>query len=358
MLKIGSILYTELSFIAEGVGNCGWQVILISSILAITIFLIAYSMYKLMPEDSIFEACNQNLGPVISKIFMALMIIYLSFYCSVRLREGVEILDSYEYDITPKYLLTTVILIASAVSASVGLRGISGLSIIFIYPIIIGIASIFILGYQHYEVNNIFPILGNGFSTTLMYGLKRTSLFADIMIVFILASHIKDKNIVKKAGLSSLLYCGILFAVSSLLYIFAFNYKSAISSLCGMLAMAKNISMSQYVQRIEGIIILIFGVSLTISTSILTFVITELAKGLFENGKSKYRDFIYVILITGIVFVLTIYPYSLPKYTHTTLKFVRDYHGYFIFGIFIFIITLSFARLRYRLNYKQIKSIE
>ncbi|MEN6624223.1 MAG: endospore germination permease, partial [Smithella sp.] len=251
--------------------NTGWYMVLLSAAIAFVGFLFIYLLLKRFPGKDIAEIFDLTLGRILGFVFSGILALYMMFIAITRLTEFNEVMRVYVFPLSPNWYIIGIFVVCVFVLSRLGLESIARISKLLFYPILAGSAVVLILGYQNYNLNNIYPIMGHGLSKTITTGISRSSIFGEIVILAIFASSFQGVKFIKKEGILSIGLSALLLSVSLLAYTLTFPYFVAQEITAPMYEMSTLIDYGTFLQRIESLFLFVWIITSLISTTIIFY---------------------------------------------------------------------------------------
>jgi hypothetical protein len=249
------------------------------------------------------------------------------------------------------YVIPTVCvgaMIVMAISAKMLRIGVRDLIIYLFVDGIFGFVPIIFIGFfitifgvsPFYDVNNLFPVLGNGIKPLLGKGFLLISNFSGITILFLINPFLKTHKSFKIVGYSSIIISGVLFFLSVLCYLLVYPSTLAIENFLPIYQISRLMEYGRFFQRIESIFVLIWASSALLYLSAVFFLVIHVFQKTFRL--EYYRPLIWPFII--IIFAISLIPPNLVDVIILESSYFRKFIWIMVF--IMPIVLLLIARLR------------
>lgn len=255
--------------------NAAWIEVIYMSLLAWIVFELSLLTYKYSGKKSIIDLA-ENVGKKPLKIAVAMIVVTVlavNFVTEVRMfSESVKIILLPKTDIEYIMILLAVTICLGQKS---GLSAAATINAIFFPICLVFLGFIVIFLNKSYNINNIFPILGNGAGSILKGGIKNISCFSDILAVNLLLPHLQDISVPKKSGRKALLIASITMLFICLSYALCYPYPWSKEYLLPVYQLSTRIRAGEYFQRFEAFFEFVWEISQLLYSTIYIFLISE-----------------------------------------------------------------------------------
>lgn len=334
---VSKIFYTSMGVLVKSTGTAAWYETIISCIASIIFFLLIYLLVKRFPGMNIVEIYEAVLGKAAGRAAAFLWPCYLIYYSAICSREFFEVIKTYVLPNTRDGIIFISFIGVMALISYKGIESIARLSYISFYPVIAGLFLILILAYPNYNPDYLKPYMGYGLKNTLTIGLLRSSAYEEVLTLILIVKSIHGTDNFLKAGIISLVLAGIIFSVSTMLYIMMFTYSVGSENLSGMFHIARTIYFSRYFQRVETIFLFPWVVTSLITCGNAQYLALYIYSTVFkiENYKPLILPFSFLIYILAVV------PKNIIEFLNVYLAFIRQYSFGFAYGVPILVLLIA-----------------
>jgi len=255
--------------------NAAWIEVIYMSLLAWAMLELSFLTYKISGKKSIIDLA-EKIGKKPFKIAVALLVtavLAVNFITEVRMfSESVKIILLPKTDIEYIMILLAVTICLGQKS---GLSAAATINAIFFPICLVFLGFIVIFLSKTYNMNNLFPILGNGTGSILKGGIKNISCFSDVLAVNLLLPHIQDISIPKKSGRKALLIASLTMLFICLSYALCYPYPWSKEFLLPVYQLSTRIRAGEYFQRFEAFFEFVWEISQLLYSTIYIFLISE-----------------------------------------------------------------------------------
>ncbi len=331
------IFFTNTSVIIQLAGTAAWYITLISCTTSILFFLLLYRLIKKFPNKNIVDIFKEVFGNILGSVITFIFFAYALFYSASVLREFVEMIKAYNLPYTPPSIIIFLLLTVTSIYLFIGLEGISKISVLAFYPVLLGTLLLLLLGLPQYEPHYVMPLLGYGAKHSLWIGLLRSSAYSEIFFLSVIIPSLKDSKTFKKVGISSLLFTGLFFSLCLILIIMAFHYTAASENLSNIFTLSRSIYYNRFLQRVESIFLFIWIIASVLNVSISAYIALSLY---CKNFRIKnHRPLIPSFAI--LLFLLTLLPKNLSEVIHINLMILKQHSLFFIYSVPVIALLLT-----------------
>ena len=138
------------------------------SILAILFFLIVNKLFKPFEGQNILSVAEFVGGKKLKIVLSIIFSIYLSGAASVVIRSFSETLKVVYFPNAALWTILAIFLIIAVFANKCGARNVIKVNTLLTPYVLITMIIIFAFSFKYFDINRIFPILGNGFNETFI----------------------------------------------------------------------------------------------------------------------------------------------------------------------------------------------
>ena len=261
-------------------GSAGWMIPVLSTIIVLIYFSVVAALYKNMGSLDLLDISEKAGGRVLKIIVGFLAAAYLFSQVTTALGGFSKMLKIISLDKSPLSFVEILFIVGIIFSAFFGIEAVVRINAILLPVVIIGFILITIGVIPQLEINNLFPILGEGYMSVAKGSLYKLSAYSSLIILFFMVPFIK-KRYLKRVGFVSIMVSGLLLLWSTLSFLLLYPYQIAVDSKIPVFQMAKHIEVGNTFQRIESIFVLISSISALLYLGVIfTFLIFIIKKTL------------------------------------------------------------------------------
>jgi spore germination protein (amino acid permease) len=293
---------------------------------------------KRFPGLDIPQIYQEVLGKVFGKLIVLLFCIFAIYYAGSTLREFVEMIKTYALPLTPISVIMASFLLTAVIISYFGFECMARISAICFIPIIAGLILILLLASPSYNLNLLKPFGGHGINVTLATGFFRSSAYMEFTVLTVVVAALHGHAGFKKAGVTSILLTGIIFAISILCYLAAFGYPSASENISGLYELSRSIYFNRFFQRVESLFLFIWVISSVITTTVTFYIGILIYCKVFTIKNHKPLLLPFAVM----AFIVAILPQSMQEVTHINVMFLRQYSMFVVYIPSVIVLLISF----------------
>lgn len=270
-----------------------WIAVFIATFIGVIIMLYYFFMIKLGDNKNLFQIMELCLGKYLGKIVILLYIIYFFYIAARVLRDFGELMVSTIFEKTPIEFLSLTMILLIAYILLLGIEVLGRTSEIFIPYIVIFILflGLGIFLSEEMDLSNLLPILGDGIKP-IIKAIFPTLIgfpFGELIAITVLIPKVTKIKNAKKVGILSVFLSGLLLVYSTVIQIGTLGENIRGRSNFPMLSAAREISLLNFIERVDLIIVFIvmFGIIVKVSVFFYGGLI-----GLEQIFKIPYRQFV------------------------------------------------------------------
>ncbi|MEY8764095.1 MULTISPECIES: GerAB/ArcD/ProY family transporter [Clostridium] len=334
---INKIFYSSAATIVQRVGTAAWYSTVGSCVISIMFFYIIYRLMLRFPGMNLIQIFDAVLGRFFGKILSMVLCIYCVFYSGSNLREFVDMIKIYNLPKTPPAFIMGSILLVSILVAYFGFKGLGQLCGICLVPVLLGLAVVFSMAYPVYNFNYLKPYLGYGIPRTLWSEFLRSSSYDEFIILFVITDALKDLKEIKKAGIMSIVFSGVIFMFCFLFYLASFGYAFGEENISGIFELSRTIYFNRFIQRVETIFLMTWVIPSMVTTSIAFYICVSIYCKIFniKNHRPLLVPFAFLVFIAAII------PQNIMELVSVNLVFIREYSMVVNYFIPIFVLVIA-----------------
>jgi len=321
------VFFSSPTYVVQIVGTSGWLMTLISAMTTGIAFFFTYTLIKLFPNKNIMDIHSIVWGKTVGSMLSIALSIVLMLTAVVNLREFTEVMNVYVLPSSPPIFIIYMLIAVLIVLCYLGLETIARFSKLLAYVLLAGFILIIIFGIKNYDINNVFPFWGHGSHQTYINGIKQSSAYGELMIIFVIAKSLQGKEHLKKAGILSLVLSGFIIAVSLLAFSLTFPYYMGQEITAPIYLLSSIIEYGVFFQRVESLFLLIWIICSLISITASFYISLYINAYVLKLNDKKPLIIPYAVILA----VTTLLPKSIIQ-TLNMVQNIREY-GWILFFI-------------------------
>lgn len=302
-------LFVMGSSLLIGVGgdakNDAWIAGILGMVMSLPIIFVYSRVLALLPGKDLFDIADIAFGKVVGKV-VSLLYIWYSFHLgALVLRNFGEFINTVALPETPMLVPILFLGAASLYAVRAGVEVMGRISTYFIPILLFIIVVVNILGIPQYDISNLKPVLSQGFAPIIKGGFSALSFpFAEAVLFLGVFFSLKTKKSPYKVYFSGVLFAGVIivFLTSRNIAILGellgrLNFPSHVA--------VSRISISEFLQRIEVAVAIVFVTCVFIKVSVCMYVTSKGVGKIFKLN--DYRSVAIQMALLMIFFSYTVY---------------------------------------------------
>lgn len=265
------IYFVGPSMTVKALGTATWYMTLISTATAIVGFTFIYLLLKRFPGKDLIFAFEKSFGRLLGFIASIALSIMLLINGAVLLREFSEVSKIYVIPETPLVFHIFTLVAVIVILSYLGLETIARFSKHIGYFILLSFLGTIVFNYNHFDYHNLFPLLGYGIKPTIVFGLKESSFYGEIVILGVIAQSMQGTKHFKRIGFTSLIISGFIISTVYLASTLIFRYPQAQEVTSLMYTMTMAIQLGFFFNRLDPLFIFSWSIGTLISVSTLFY---------------------------------------------------------------------------------------
>ncbi|MBU8880852.1 spore germination protein [Bacillus sp. FJAT-29790] len=295
-----------------------------ASLIGILTLFIVIRLYKLFPQQSFFQICEQTIGKFTGKLLGLIYFYFLILNTGSMTRTYGEFIAGAFFAKTPKSVIMVSILILSAFAVLGGIEVVGRLAQIFFPIFSFSIFIIFILLIPAYQPGNIMPILENGLLPSLKGAMVPQAWFGETFIIIFLLPFLTDAKKGLKWGMITVFIVLLTMVTTNIAVLFILGHNTA-ENVYPMLVATRFVNLGEFIENLDPVIIAVWVLGEFVKITVFYYV-TALATAQWLN-LSGYKPLVWPL---GIL-IMEMSFWSLPNLMS------KNNFDMFIFPFFSFV---------------------
>jgi len=271
-----TVLATAILVLPSAAGKSAKQDLWLSPIWASLIgFLASWIFLKLIkfyPRETIIQYSERIIGKLAGKALGFLYLFLFLFENGLVLREYAEFIITALLPKTPLSVIFSSIVLVSAFSVYGGIEVLARATQIFFPVFIFPFLLIGFLLLPEMEFHNILPIMGKGVLPSIRGAIDVQSWFSDFFYISFLLPFLKERKNGRKWGMISVAAVVLTMVITNLITIFVFGGITQVH-LYPLLNLVKYISIANFFEHIESIIVAVWVIGIFVKVSVIYYVL-------------------------------------------------------------------------------------
>ncbi len=308
LLLIATVLPTSIfslpAFTAAEAKEDAWLSVIIASFIGVAVILNIVALGRKFPGKTILEYSEDIVGKIPGKFVGLILIGFFLYLTALTTREFTEFMLSVFLEDMPMLVLVVSILFVSALAVLQGLEVISRLNVILI-TIVVGFFLLsLVMAAEEFQPIRILPFFANGILPIIKGSFPVAGRIGEVFVLAFLLPYMNQTLSARRTGLSAVLILTSLFSLTVLVAILCFGALQTGRLLFPNYMVARNIIITDIIERVESVFMLIWVVGAFTKITI-CYYITVLATGQWLK-LSRYQSLVLPIgtLIVALVLII------------------------------------------------------
>lgn len=254
-LILASAILLLPSFTAKGALQDSWISGLIAMLAGILTATIILSLAKRFPEQTLVEYSISILGKPLGKLVGLLYLIFFVHLTAILLREISTTVITTILPRTPIQVTIAISTIAMAYMIRKGLEVIARVNIIIMPISLFFVVMIILMATPEMKFDNLTPILERGVMPIFLGAITPVGWFGEVVSLAFLLPFVNKLPRVKKHFYLGILFSGLVFTLVIIGTISVFGPNITKNTSFPTLALAREVNLANFLERIESILI-------------------------------------------------------------------------------------------------------
>ena len=279
--------------------------ILYIGIIAIFIGFLIYKLLKKFPGLDILDISEFLGGKVLKNVIGILFLVYFLFSAAILLNQFSNSLQIIYYPVTNIFFIILLFVIAVSIVCSLNFTSVVKTNLLILPIVIISMIFLFAANSKNFNVQRIYPILGDGFNSTFIAGFGNLFAFGGLALLYFLPSNLKSSAQFKKITLISIVLSGIYLLLSIATTLLMFDTFVEIDELMPLYSAVRYIEFGTFFQRLDSVFLLIWIISFACYLAIIMNFCISIFKKLTNIKNTKFIVAPFSLLLLAISLIPT-----------------------------------------------------
>lgn len=287
----------------------GWSIVLLSGIYSLVGYFFLSALLRKYPGKNIIQIAHQLGGNIIGKLIGFGFFLFFLAITSLYLRQFAESFILAILPRTPISVLTIFFLVLLIYTALLGVETLSRVAWLLGPYLLMALIIIFFFSLPQASLNHLTPVLGPGAGPLLKYSVANLPIYAEIILLGIIAPLVRDRNKINWMGVISLLVAIAINVGITILAITVFNYAAVQKMIFPVFQLTRLIAYGEFIQRVEAVFVFLWFFWAGIQLGGLFYgTVTSFA----QNFRIKnYRPLTFPMAV--LIFTLSLIPNSMTE---------------------------------------------
>lgn len=320
----------------------GWIALLLMSVIYIVFIFANVLMMKKVPFSSYYDYTNEGLGKWLGTIANLLIIIYFLGVASYEVRSMSEMVKFFLLQNTPIAVTMLSFILVGFYLVIGGIGDFARLCPFFLIVTLIILFVAYGLSLQEFELDNLRPVLGEGFSPVFQSFNASAISFVGIEMMLFMPAYMKSQKHTFAYGAVGFLIPAIIYIFTYILVVGALTVKETATLTWPTIALFQSFDIQGiFIERIESFLLIVWLVQLYTS-----FVGYTFFAAMGVSKLTKFPKKVVLGLMAVVIYLAAIFPKDVDT-VRVYLAYVNNLF-FLLFGIlpFLLFIIVFFKRRR------------
>lgn len=305
--------------------------------------IICYFLNK-FPTFDLLDISNYLGGNILKWIIGLLYVAYFIFFSGTLLHIFASFLQIVYFPMTKIFYIILLFIIGAFIICRMRHNAVYRSTFIIFPLIIISTLFLFFSNIEYYEIEKIYPLLGNGIFETFVLGLSNMFAFQGLAYIFFLPPMLKEPNKVKHIAITSIIFSCIFLLLCVSIILFMFNAFIETDELLPLYSSAKYINFGSFFQKLDTLFVFIWIITFISYLSITLKFASNILKKISNATTGSF--FTFLLSISLLIA-------SLWQKNYTISTFVADIvykYSFFILVIGVTLLILLLATFKRKIR--------
>ncbi|MBO1513671.1 GerAB/ArcD/ProY family transporter [Metabacillus bambusae] len=337
--------------LGSGAKQDAWIVIILAMFCGLILMGVYTQLSVFYPEDSLIQMLPKIIGKYLSYPVIIIYICYFTYIAARNCRDFSELLASSILDEMPIAIVigSFMILMVYCLRGGIETFGRMGEIVFPIYIFSVIIIWVLLITVERFTINNLTPILGNGFKPVVkeVFPSVLTFPFGESIIITMLLPYVNKKQHIKKVALSVILFSGLLLVINSIMMLSVLGPEIYTESFFPLLESAQMVSIADFLERFDALVILMMVAGVFFKVGCWTF---GAAVGISQLFKLKQTHSVLLGICTIISALSLLIGDNFVEFLESGIKYIPIY-VHVPLQIIVPILLLCIAFIRKKISY-------
>lgn len=230
---------------------------------------------------------------------------YFLFTAAILLNQFSNSMQIIYYPVTNLFFIILLFVIAVSIVCSLNFGSVVKTNLLFLPIVIISMIFLFFANSKNFNIQRIYPILGNGFNSTFIAGFSNLFAFGGLALLYFLPPHLKSTAEFKKITLVSIILSVMYLLLNVSTTLLMFDTFVEIDELMPLYSAVRYVEFGTFFQRLDSIFLLIWIVSFSCYLAIVMNFCINIFKKLTNIQNTKFIVGPFALFLVGISLIPT-----------------------------------------------------
>ncbi|WP_085524612.1 GerAB/ArcD/ProY family transporter [Tuberibacillus sp. Marseille-P3662] len=327
-------------------GQDAWLAILVAMVYGLVLMKVYTKLAEYHPGDTLVQIIRKICGRVLGYPLIVIYILYFIYSAARNCRDLGELIVTTILNGTPLIVVIAgfMIIIIYCLRGGIEVFGRMGEMILPVFIFSLVITWVLLFGSQLMDFQRITPVLGEGLQPIWQAAFPQIVAFpfGELVLILMFFPALADKRKINKVGLAIVFFGGGLLALNTLITISVLGPKIYGREIFPFFAAARMISIADFLERVDTIVILIMVAGVFFKVGAWTY---GAAIGMAQCFQLKTYKAILLPLAVIIAPLSVVIASNITEHLNIGLKVIPFYtHVFLQAGIPILLLVISFIR--------------
>lgn len=269
------------------------------SIIGFVLCIIIYKLLNKFPGFDIIDIAKFLGGRWFQRLAGVGVLSYIIFISSVLLRIFANSLKIVYYPMTDLIFIISIFVISIPISCNLKENSVFKANLAIVPIVMFSVAFLFVANSRYFQLENIYPIFGNGINETFGIGITNLFAFGGIATLYFLPPMLKNQKQLKIVAIVSLIISSIFFLLTIATILFMFSPTAFTNELMPLYSTVRYIQFGTFFERQDSIFLLIWILSFFCYLGILFNICTNVFKKVTNIKSNKLISYPFTLLVLG-----------------------------------------------------------
>ncbi|QNK57083.1 endospore germination permease [Paenibacillus sp. PAMC21692] len=255
-----------------GGGRDAWIAAIISGVVSCGIAWLVVSLSRRHPDLTLIGMNKHLLGKWIGGLVSIIFLYYFLHVSIILIRDFAEVINTSLMPETPVTVFIACMTVASVYCVYKGLEGIVRTNSITLPFAVASIVLILVIVTGAFHSEELLPLLDDGWNPIWVRAIVPTAWSGEVILVTMLYPYIADKTNVMRFTIWSEIIVTVLLVFLAIFVVGVFGAREAVDMTLAVFSLARIVSIGDFFERIEAVMIAIWISTFLTKTSIFLYI--------------------------------------------------------------------------------------
>lgn len=250
-------------------GNDGWiSVLIVATVFGFLVTLTCVKLAQMYPDQTLIEYAPKLIGKIPGKLLGLVYILFIIHINAIIVREFGDFLFIAFLPETPLMLFNLVVVLLAAYATRSGLEVIARMNQ-FVFPLFLFVWFVIVFfNVNNMNFENLLPLLDHGIKPILKGSLTPNGWRGELFLILMFFPHLNRPVEARNTLLIAVVIIGVILTGLILASTMVFGAEQDAHFVFPSLALAKYISIGDFLERVEALIVIVWVAGITVKVAI------------------------------------------------------------------------------------------